>query len=117
VLVSQSNLPGSEPTAPDGWVRYEVRGARWGVQWTVRFCKLWEGDTRFLWWAEGGSGCPDHSGSLTLTPHAAGTRLELWAETRSAVPLLGGAATLLVNPLFLAPTLTQWLRNLARAAD
>jgi hypothetical protein len=114
--VSQSDRPDGEPTAPDGWVRYEVHGARWGVPWTVRFHKLWEGDTLFLWWSEGGTGCPDHSGSLSLTPHDAGTRLELWAETRSAFPLLGGAATLLVNPLFLKPAFEGWLCNLARAA-
>jgi len=114
--LSQSDLPDAEPPAPDGWVRYEVHGARWGVPWTVRFHKLWEGDTLFLWWSEGGTGCPDHSGSLTLTPLATGTRLDLWAETRSALPLLGGATTLLVNPLFLRPAFEGWLRNLARAA-
>jgi len=31
--------------------------------------------------------------------------------------VLGGAATLLVNPLILAPTFSGWLRNLARAAE
>ena len=38
-------------------------------------------------------------------------------RTRSALPLVGGMATLLVNPLFLAPTFAGWLRNLARAAE
>jgi hypothetical protein len=115
--VAPSALTDGEPAAPDGWVRYEVHGARWGVPWSVRFHKLWEGDTLFLWWSEGGTGCPDHSGSLTLTPDGAGTRMELWAETRSAFPLLGGAATLLVNPLFLRPAFEGWLRNLARVAE
>ena len=46
-----------------------------------------------------------------------GTRIELRVRTRSALPLVGGAATLLVNPLFLAPTFSRWLRNLARAAE
>ena len=43
--------------------------------------------------------------------------MELRARTRSGLPFLGGAATLLVNPLFLEPTFSGWLRNLARTAE
>ena len=56
-------------------------------------------------------------GTLTLTPLEGGTRIDLWTETRSALPLMGGLGTVLVNPLFLAPTFGGWLRNLARRAS
>jgi len=94
-----------------------VEGLAYGVPWRVRFWKAWEGDERFWWWAEGGTGRPEQYGALWLLPHGAGARMELRARTRSALPVLGGAATLLVNPLFLAPTFSGWLRNLARAAE
>jgi hypothetical protein len=116
-VILQDDDPGAEPTRPDGWVSYEVEGVRFGVPWAVRFFKSWEGDTSFSWYSERGTGRPEHTGSLTLTPHAGGTRLELRAETRSALPLLGGLGTLLVNPLFLAPTFEGWLRNMARQAE
>jgi hypothetical protein len=83
----------------------------------VRFHKAWEGDRGFWWQAEGGTGRPEQWGALWLLPRGEGTRLELRARTRSALPLLGGAATLLVNPCFLTPTFTGWLHNLARAAE
>jgi hypothetical protein len=111
------NLPGGESRFYDGWVHYQVRGSHFGLPWAVRFHKVWEGDTRFLWWSEGGTGWAEHDGSLTLIGHGSGTRLELWAETRSGLPLLGGLGTLLVNPLFLAPAFRGWLENLARAAE
>jgi hypothetical protein len=78
---------------------------------------VWEGDIRFLWRSKGGTGWPEQWGELALRPHGAGTRMELRVRTRSALPLLGGVATLLVNPLFLAPTFRAWLRNLGRAAE
>ena len=101
----------------DGWVRYEVEGTAYGLPWRVRFWKAWEGDAHFLWRSDEGTGCPEQWGELALRPHGAGTRMELRARTRSALPVLGGAATLLVNPLFLAPVFSGWLRNLVRAAD
>jgi hypothetical protein len=101
----------------DGWVRYEVAGMFCGLRWTVRFAKAWEGDRRFVWHAEGGTGWPEQYGELMLHPNGPGTRMELRARTRSALPLLGGLGTLLVNPLFLAPAFSGWLRNLARAAE
>jgi hypothetical protein len=113
IIMRQSEEPGAEPVRPDGWVSYEVQGVRFGVPWAVHFTKYWWGDSEFNWFSEGGTGLPEHTGTLMLTPHEGGTRLELWAETRSAVPLLGGLGTLLVNPLFLAPTFGGWLRNLA----
>jgi hypothetical protein len=100
-----------------GWVRYQVEGMAYGLPWKVRFCKEWVGDTRFVWRAEGGTGRPEQFGELLLLPEGAGTRMELRVRTRSALPLLGGAATLLVNPLFLGPTFAGWLRNLARAVE
>lgn len=99
-----------------GWVRYEVEGVAYGLPWRVRFWKAWEGDGRFWWRAEGGTGRPEQAGALWLLPRGTGTRMELRARTRSSLPLLGGAATVLVNPLFLAPTFSGWLRNLALAA-
>jgi hypothetical protein len=99
------------------WVRYEVHGIAFGLPWAVRFRKEWDGDARFEWRAEGGTGWPQQHGVLELLPQGTGTRLELYARTRSGLPLLGGLATLLVNPLFLAPAFSAWLRNLARAAD
>jgi hypothetical protein len=98
-------------------VRYEVEGSTAGLPWRVRFCKAWEGDRRFAWQSEGGTGWPEQRGELCLQPENGGTRLELRAWTRSALPLLGGAGTLLVNPLFLAPAFSGWLQNLARAAE
>jgi hypothetical protein len=100
-----------------GWVRYRVEGMAYGLPWTVRFCKEWVGNTRFVWRAEGGTGRPEQFGELLLVPEGAGTQMELRVRTRSALPVLGGAATLLFNPLFLAPTFSAWLRNLARAAE
>jgi hypothetical protein len=108
---------GEETPAISGWVRYEVQGVTAGIPWTVRFCKIWEDDTRFVWWSEGGTGRPEHCGCLRLQPNETDTSMELRTATRSGLPLLGGAATLLVNPLFLAPAFTAWLRNLARAAE
>jgi hypothetical protein len=113
----QDDQSGAEPTRPDGWVSYEVEGIRFGIPWRVRFRKCWEGDTSFVWWSEGGTGRPEHHGSLTLTEHDGRTHLELWAETRSALPVLGGLGTLLVNPLFLAPTFEGWLWNLVQRAE
>jgi hypothetical protein len=98
-------------------VRYEVRGLTCGLPWAVRFRKEWERDSRFEWRAEGGAGWPEQRGVLWLQPQGGGTLLELRAWTRSRLPLLGGLATLLVNPLFLAPTFSAWLRNLARVAE
>jgi hypothetical protein len=103
--------------AAGGWVRYEVEGIAYGFPWRIRFCKEWEGDTRFTWRAEGGTGRPEQRGELLLQPEGRGTRMELRVRTRSALPVLGGAATLLVNPLYLRPTFAGWLRNLARAAE
>jgi hypothetical protein len=97
---------------PDGWVRYVVEGRQLGLPWEVRFSKAWWGDERFAWAAEAGTGCPQQQGQLRLLPQDGGTRLELEVWTRSALPVVGGLATLLVNPLFLAPTFGQWLRNL-----
>lgn len=101
----------------DGWVRYEVEGTYGGLPWRVQFCKEWEADRRFVWRTEGGTGRPEQWGELALRPLEGGTRLELRAWTRSALPLLGGAGSLLVNPLFLGPTFSGWLGNLARAAE
>jgi hypothetical protein len=107
----------------DGWVRYQVEGVACGVPWDVRFRKEWELDPgdpasiRFRWHAEGGTGRPEQSAELLLRPADGGTRLELTARTRSDLPLLGGLATLLVNPLFLTPTFAGWLRNLTSAAE
>jgi hypothetical protein len=119
VVVRARSAEGSDLTlsSPDGWVCYEVDGIAAGVPWRVRFRKAWEGDERFWWRSEGGTGRPEQHGALWLLPHGSGARLELRARTRSALPVLGGAATLLVNPLFLAPTFSRWLRNLARAAE
>jgi hypothetical protein len=95
----------------DGWVRYQVEGVARGVSWDARFRKEWEQDTvepgavRFRWHAEGGTGRPEQSAELLLRPSNGCTRLELTARTRSDLPLLGGLATLLINPLFLRPTL------------
>jgi hypothetical protein len=101
----------------DGWVRYELEGVAYGLRWRVRIWKAWEGDRSFWWRAEGGTGWPKQHGAMWLLPHCTGTRMELRVRTRSALPALGGAATLLVNPLFLAPTFSSWLRNLARTAE
>ena len=88
------------PVRATGWIRYEVEGVAYGLPWRVRFRKAWEGNRHFWWRAEGGTGRPEQHGALWLIPCAIGTRLELRAQTRSALPILGGAATLLVNPLF-----------------
>lgn len=109
------SLPTGLPSS--GWVRYEVEGVAYGLPWRVRIRKAWDEEGRFNWRSEGGTGRPEQEGALLLRPDGAGTWLELSARTRSALPLLGGAATLLVGPLFLAPTFAAWLRNLARAAE
>jgi hypothetical protein len=117
VVVLERGDLGSAVGASDGWVRYQVEGMAYGLPWRVRFRKAWEGEDRFWWRAEGGTGRPEQYGALWLLPDGSGTRIELRVRTRSALPLLGGAATLLVNPLFLAPTFSHWLRNLAQAAE
>jgi hypothetical protein len=117
VIMSQLDEPGAELTRPDGWVSYQVEGVWFGIPWSVRFIKYWYGDAEFGWFSRGGTGRPEQHGTLTLSPHNGGTRIDLWAETRSALPLLGGLGTLLVNPLFLAPTFEGWLQNIARRAE
>jgi hypothetical protein len=125
-LIERSGSPRRGPTreheqvpsgaaGADGWVCYEVAGVAHGLPWRVRFRKGWEGDQRFWWRSEGGTGRPEQYGALWLLPRGTGTRMELRARTRSALPLAGGAATLLVNPLFLRATFSGWLRNLSQA--
>ncbi len=97
-------------------MRYEVTGLTLGLPWAVRFTKVWWGDSLFVWRAECGTGRPEQHGRLRLLAGRSGTRMELEAWTRSALPLAGGVATLLVNPLFLAPTFAGWLKRLARTA-
>src|SRR5947209_2465450 len=55
--------------APDGWVRYEVEGVACGLPWRVRFWTAWQGNQRFWWRAEGGTGRPEQYGALWLIPH------------------------------------------------
>ena len=40
-----------------------------------------------------------------------------WQALHDVTLRFGGLATLLINPLFLAPTFSAWLRNLARVAE